>query len=105
MKKSKAKSRNHSKIKKLKKDLEVKLTYSFNEVIDLLGTAKKTDKIIEKFAKQLAKKVTFKAEDKSIAHFVKEDQLTDKITVDVEAVKADLKKAKAAKSIKATTDK
>jgi hypothetical protein len=76
MKKNKSKSKNHSTSKKLRKELESKLALAFNEVIVQYGKAKKTDKVIEKFAKQLTKKVTFVTPNDSIAPFTKEDQTT-----------------------------
>lgn len=59
MKNNKSKSKNHSTSKKLRKELESKLALAFNELVTQYGKAKKTDKVIEKFAKQLTKKVTF----------------------------------------------
>ncbi|KQM64654.1 hypothetical protein ASE74_11610 [Pedobacter sp. Leaf216] len=73
MKKNKSKSKNHSTSKKLRKELESKLVLAFTDLLDQYGKAKKTDKVIEKFAKQLAKKVTFKIQDDSIAPFTKEE--------------------------------
>ncbi|WP_412467799.1 hypothetical protein [Pedobacter sp. KLB.chiD] len=76
MKKNKSKSKNHSTNKKLRKELESKLTFAFNKLVSQYGKAKKTDKVIEKFAKQLAKKVTIPAvEDDSIAPFIKEEEI------------------------------
>ena len=74
MKKNKAKSRNHSTGKKVRKELESKLTVAFGEVVAAFGKAKKADKVIEKFAKQLAKKVTISTTDDSIAPFIKEEK-------------------------------
>lgn len=106
MKKRKSKSRNHSKTKKLRKEFEIQLTDSFNEVIHKHGTTKKSQNIIEKFAKQLAKKVSFKTDDKSITHFVKEDQLPENKVIEVVAVKEIIKKAKVTKPAKSLiTDK
>jgi len=76
MKKNKSKSKNHSTSKKLRKELESKLALAFNEVVLQYGKAKKTDKVIEKLAKQLTKKVTFATQDDSIAPFTKEDKPT-----------------------------
>jgi hypothetical protein len=76
MKKNKSKSRNHSASKKVRKELESKLALAFNELVIQYGKAKKTDKVIEKFAKQLAKKVTFITQNDSIAPFTKEDKPT-----------------------------
>jgi hypothetical protein len=74
MKKNKSKSKSHSASKKLRKELESKLALAFNEVITQYGKAKKTEKVIEKFAKQLTKKVTFITQNDSIAPFTKEDK-------------------------------
>lgn len=76
MKKNKSKSRNYSAGKKVRKELESKLALAFNEVIVQYGKAKKTDKVIEKFAKQLTKKVTFAIQDDSLAPFTKEEKPT-----------------------------
>lgn len=74
MKKNKSKSKNHSTSKKLRKELESKLALAFNELVIQYGKAKKTDKIIEKFAKQLTKKVTFHTQDDSITPYIKEEE-------------------------------
>lgn len=74
MKKNKAKSRNHSASKKVRKELASKLATAFSEVVLAYGKTKKADKVIEKFAKQLAKKVTIPATDDSIAPFIKEEK-------------------------------
>jgi len=74
MKKNKSKSKNHSASKKLRKELESKLSLAFNELVIQYGKSKKTDKVIEKFAKQLTKKVTFKPQDDSITPFIKEEE-------------------------------
>ncbi|WP_343523677.1 hypothetical protein [Pedobacter sp.] len=74
MKKNKSKSKNHSTSKKLRKELETKLTLAFNDLIIQYGKAKKTDKVIEKFAKQLVKKVAFVSQDDSITPFIKEEE-------------------------------
>jgi len=73
MKKNKSRSKKQSASKKLRKELESKLTIAFNEVVNQVGKAKKTDKVIEKFAKQLSKKVTLLQKDDSITPFIKED--------------------------------
>ncbi len=57
MKKEKSKSES----KKAKKELEDKLINAFNTVVAEYGKAKKTKSIIEKFAKQLSKKVDLKS--------------------------------------------
>ncbi|GGG95859.1 hypothetical protein [Pedobacter zeae] len=74
MKKNKSKSKNHSTSKKLRKELETKLALAFNDLIIQYGKAKKTDKVIEKFAKQLVKKVAFVSQDDSITPFIKEEE-------------------------------
>jgi len=74
MKKNKTKSRNHSAGKKVRKELASKLAAAFSEVVLAYGKTKKADKVIEKFAKQLAKKVTIPATDDSIAPFIKAEQ-------------------------------
>jgi hypothetical protein len=76
MKKNKSKSKSHSTSKKLRKELESKLALAFNELVIQYGKAKKTDKVIEKFAKQLTKKVTFHTQDDSITPYIKEEQVT-----------------------------
>jgi hypothetical protein len=73
MKKNKSRSKKQSASKKLRKELESKLAIAFNEVVNQVGKAKKTDKVIEKFAKQLSKKVTLLQQDDSITPFIKED--------------------------------
>ena len=85
MKKHKSKSKNSSASKKTRKELESKLTTAFNEVLTQFGKAKKTEKVIEKFTKQLAKKVSFKPLNDAIEPFIKEDEapvitLKEKIT-------------------------
>ena len=57
MKKEKAKSES----KKAKKELEDKLIAAFTAVVADYGKTKKTKAIIEKFAKQLSKKVDLKS--------------------------------------------
>jgi len=74
MKKNKSKSKSHSASKKSRKALESKLILAFNEVISPYGKAKKTEKVIEKFAKQLLKKVSLTTKDDSITPFIKEDE-------------------------------
>jgi len=74
MKKNKSGSKSHSTIKKIRKELESKLALAFNELVNQYGKAKKTEKIIEKFAKQLAKKVSISTPDDSITSFIKEEK-------------------------------
>jgi len=59
MKKNKSKSKNHSAGKKIKKELEAQLTVAFTTIADQFGKAKKANGTIEKFAKQLIKKIEF----------------------------------------------
>ncbi|WP_316803927.1 hypothetical protein [Pedobacter nototheniae] len=58
MKKKKSNAQNRSVNKKLKKELSLKLVTAFEEVVGQYGEAKKSKKIIENFAKQLAKKLS-----------------------------------------------
>lgn len=48
--------------KKIKKELEGKLAIAFNAIANEYGQAKKAKSIIEKFAKQLSKKIELKKE-------------------------------------------
>ncbi|WP_293306284.1 hypothetical protein [Pedobacter sp. UBA5917] len=86
MKKNKSKSGNHSASKKVRKELESKLAAAFGEVISAYGKAKKADKVIEKFAKQLAKKVTVPVTSDSIEPFIKEEKAAPKAKVAKPAV-------------------
>ncbi|WP_293788937.1 hypothetical protein [uncultured Pedobacter sp.] len=81
MKKNKSKSKNHSTNKKLRKELESKLTFAFNELVNQYGKAKKTDKVIEKFAKQLVKKVNIPVVDDLITASINEEKA---IVADIE---------------------
>lgn len=60
MKKKKSNAQNRSVNKKLKKELSSKLITAFEEVISQYGEAKKSKKLIENFARQLAKKLSKK---------------------------------------------
>ena len=73
MKKHKSKSKNISANKKLRKEIETKLTTAFNEVLAQFGKAKKTEQVIEKFAKRLSKKISLKPVNDSIEPFIKEE--------------------------------
>ncbi|GGE43263.1 hypothetical protein EV200_101401 [Pedobacter psychrotolerans] len=73
MKKHKSKSKNISANKKLRKEIENKLTTAFNEVLAQFGKAKKTEQVIEKFAKRLSKKISLKPLNDSIDPFIKEE--------------------------------
>ncbi|TCD29140.1 hypothetical protein EZ456_02970 [Pedobacter psychrodurus] len=99
MKKNKSKSKNHSTSKKLRKELESKLALAFNELVIQYGKAKKTDKVIEKFAKQLTKKVTFHTQDDSITPYIKEEE---SVTV---ATEQTLDKNTPKKKVKTDTNK
>lgn len=98
MKKLRSKTKNRSKVKKLRKELEIQLTNSFNDLVKPLGTANKSQKIIEKFAKQLAKKVSFKTDDYSIAPFIKEDKLAEDKVAEIIVVKEIVRAKKSTKS-------
>ncbi|GAA3954691.1 hypothetical protein GCM10022246_06050 [Pedobacter ginsengiterrae] len=65
--KNKLKSKAASKNKQLKKELTAKLSVAFNEIVAGYGKVKKADQIIEKFSKQLTKKITLTNLDKSAA--------------------------------------
>ncbi|OWK69142.1 hypothetical protein [Pedobacter sp. AJM] len=73
MKKHKSKSKNISANKRVRKEIETKLTTAFNEVLAQFGKAKKTEQVIEKFAKRLSKKINLKPADDSIEPFIKEE--------------------------------
>ncbi|WP_025143276.1 hypothetical protein [Pedobacter jeongneungensis] len=94
MKKNKSKSRNHSAGKKVRKELETKLAAAFGEVVSAYGKAKKADKVIGKFAKQLAKKVTISAAQDSITPFIKEEKAAPVATKTKPAKTVVVKKAK-----------
>ena len=74
MKKHKSKSKNVSRHKNVRKELESKLVTAFNEIVSAFGKPKKADKVIEKFAKQLSKKVSLIPKDDSITAFIKEEE-------------------------------
>ncbi|RDC56415.1 hypothetical protein DU508_12510 [Pedobacter chinensis] len=76
MKKHKSRSKDTSANKKARKELESKLTIAFNEVLAQFGKAKKTEKVIEKFAKQLSKKISLNPKDDSITSFIKEEEIS-----------------------------
>lgn len=61
MKKKNSKSKAVSENKKLKKELTEKLVIAFTTVINKYGKTKKSKSTIEKFAKQLTKKVNLKS--------------------------------------------
>lgn len=96
MKKNKSKSKNHSASKKLRKALESKLATAINEIVSQFGKAKKADKVIEKFAKQLSKKISIVPVEDSITPFIKEEQVIPVIEKVVKpvATKPTISKAK-----------
>lgn len=101
MKKNKSKSKQASASKKLRKELELKLTLAFNEIVDQFGKAKKAEKVIEKFAKQLAKKVNLTVASDAIEPFIKKEEIslsTEEITTPVTEKKSPAKAKKAAKA-------
>ncbi|WP_316807055.1 hypothetical protein [Pedobacter agri] len=75
MKKNKSRSKSESTSKKLRKELESKLALAFNEVVSQYGKTKKADKVIEKFAKQLSKKINIANPSDSITPFIKEEEI------------------------------
>lgn len=90
MKKEKAKSEG----KKAKKELEDKLETAFTAIAAEYGKAKKTKSIIEKFAKQLSKKIDFR---------VKTEVITEKV-VAAPPAKEKAVKAKPAKKAAETAE-
>lgn len=104
MKKSKAKSRNHSEAKRIRKDLESKLTVSIGEIIEQFGKVKKSEKIIEKFAKKLAKNVSLKTKDNSLSAFIKEDSLLEEKVAELIPIKEVIRKPKAVKQKQPTLE-
>ncbi|RZK17813.1 MAG: hypothetical protein EOO86_11735 [Pedobacter sp.] len=82
MKKKKSRSKSESTSKKLRKELESKLALAFNEVVSQYGKAKKADKVIEKFAKQLSKKINIAIQNDSITPFIKEEE-TESVPVTI----------------------
>lgn len=91
MKKEKAKSES----KKAKKELEDKLITAFTTVVADYGKTKKTKSIIEKFAKQLSKKIDLKSKLNV--------QVVAAETVDTEVAKPKAVKVKAVKKEVETT--
>jgi uncharacterized membrane protein len=92
MKKHKSKSKNSSASKKTRKELETKLTTAFNEVLAQFGKSKKTEKVVEKFTKQLLKKISLKPLNDSIEPFIKQEEVLvitpkEKVTKPVAAKK------------------
>lgn len=93
--KNKLKSKAASKNKQLKKELAGKLALAFNEIVAGYGKAKKADKVIEKFTKQLAKKITLTIQDNpgTIADVKAAEELP--VVAKEKAPKVAVKKAKA----------
>jgi hypothetical protein len=91
MKKEKAKSES----KKAKKELEDKLIAAFTAVVADYGKTKKTKAIIEKFAKQLSKKVDLKSK--------KEIEAVTTETIVIEPPKPKTVKVKPVKKVAETT--
>ncbi|MFC3559715.1 hypothetical protein [Pedobacter jamesrossensis] len=92
--KNKPKSKGASKNKQLKKELVNKLTIAFNEIVTGFGKAKKADKVIEKFTKQLAKKITFSSLEASETSAPKVEESTSAASKE-KTTKAAVKKTKA----------
>lgn len=93
--KNKLKSKAASKNKQFKKELAGKLALAFNEIVAGYGKAKKADKVIEKFTKQLAKKITLTIQDSQVAvEDVKAEEELHPVTKE-KAQKVVVKKAKA----------
>lgn len=87
MKKEKAKSES----KKLKKELEDKLTNAFIAIVAEYGKVKKSKAVIEKFTKQLSKKIDFKSK-------------LEVAIVETEVAKPKIVKAKPAKKVAETAE-
>lgn len=96
MKKNKSRSKNHSTSKKIRKALESKLATAISEIVSQFGKAKKADKIIEKFAKQLSKKISIVPLEDSIVPFIKEEQAEPVVVIE-KVVKPAVKKASVSK--------
>lgn len=92
--KNKRKSKSSSKSKQLKKELISKLTTAFNEIVIEFGKAKNTDKVLEKFTKQLVKKVTFSNQNTpaTVTEVKAEEELS--VAAKEKATKAAVKKPK-----------
>lgn len=88
MKKEKSKSES----KKAKKELEDKLINAFNAIVAEYGKAKKTKSIIEKFAKQLSKKVELKGKS--------EGKVVETVADVVEQPKVEIEKVAKPKVVK-----
>ncbi|MFC4212638.1 hypothetical protein ACFOWA_15690 [Pedobacter lithocola] len=78
MKKNKSKSKKQSASKKIRKEIEAKLTSAFNEIVGGYGKSKKADKVIERFSKQLSKKINISVKEDSITPFIKEEVMVSK---------------------------
>ncbi|WP_443944031.1 hypothetical protein ACJVDH_14035 [Pedobacter sp. AW1-32] len=100
MKKEKKKSSKTSARKQIRKEIEVQLFAEFLSIANQFGKVKKADKLIEKFAKQMAKKITIEPKDDSLEGFVKEDE----VSIVAPEVKPIIKKATAKKKITAPAE-
>ncbi|KQS35944.1 hypothetical protein [Pedobacter sp. Leaf194] len=103
MKKNKSKSKNHSASKKLRKELELRLATAISEIVNQFGKAKKPEKVIEKFAKQLSKKISIAPAEDSIASFIKEEQVAP-LVIKEKAVKPVAVKVSASKAKKEVSE-
>jgi len=100
MKKEKKKSSKTSAHKQIRKEIEVQLSAEFLTIAHQFGKVKKANKLIEKFAKQLVKKITIQPKDDSLEGFVKEDE----VSVVAPEVKPITKKATAKKKVTAEAE-
>ena len=91
--KNKLKSKDSSKSKQLKKELASKLALAFNEIVAGYGKAKKADKVIEKFTKQLTKKITLTIQDPATVTEVKAEE-EESLVAKEKATKVAIKKTK-----------
>ncbi len=76
MKKNKAKKKKASSTKHLKKALISKLEIAFKAVVSEFGKAKKSTNLIEKFAKELSKKVNLVIQDDVHIAKAKEEEIS-----------------------------
>ena len=97
MKKKKSNAQNRSVNKKLKKELSSKLITAFEEVVSQYGEAKKSKKLIENFAKQLAKKLSKKAKAAEIKPTEKAPIIAEEEIKAAEPIAKETKTKRAAK--------
>ena len=98
----KLKSKGQSKSKQAKKELVAHLVTAFENAIITFGQAKKTKKIVEKFAKRIAKKVVVKTETLILT----EEKPITPVKKPVKTSKAPVSKVRtAAKPVVETADK